>query len=103
LEGPGRLHELQCEIVEKFRVSWRIATETEIARCADQPSTEVVHPNAIDDDAGRQRILWVNDGTCQFQPPTAILECFFVTAAQTRQEVRRCQRTGIVGIAAEEY
>ena len=103
LQGPAGLHELQSEIVEQFRVSRWITTEAEIARCADQPGTEVVHPHAIYDDARGQRILGVDDRTRQFQPPAPIFERSFVAAAQTRQEARRRQRTRVVGIAAEEY
>ena len=81
----------------------RIAAEAEIAWCAHQPKTKVVHPDAVHDDTRRQRILGVDDGARQFQPAAPIGVPFFVAAAKTGQEAWRRQRARIVGIATDEY
>ena len=71
LQAPAVLHESHCEIVEKLRVCWTIAKLAEIARRADDATTEIFLPDAIHNYASRQRVLFIKYRVGKFQPPTA--------------------------------
>src|SRR6056297_909884 len=52
----------------------RFTTSPEIAGCADQTRSELMLPNAIDDDPGGQRVFWAGDRLGQFQSAAAASE-----------------------------
>ena len=49
-----------------------LAELAEVARRADEAAAEVVLPDAIDDDAGRQRVVRAGDGLGQLEPAAAL-------------------------------
>ena len=55
--------------------------DSEIAWCADQSLAEMVQPNAICINAGRERIIRVGDGASQFQASAAIRKGRTIRAA----------------------
>ena len=57
LDRPAVVHERRGQPVEQLGMRRRFAAQTEIARRAHQTGAEVVQPDAIDHDAGRQRII----------------------------------------------
>ena len=62
LEAPAILHEPRGEVIEQRLVGRFIATEAEVARCADDGLAEVPAPHAIDDDAGGEGVVFAGDG-----------------------------------------
>ena len=80
----------------------RIATESEVARCANQSRSEVVHPDTIHDDARGERIIWIDDSACEFQPSAAVTEELVLAASQARQKTCRRERTRVTGVATKE-
>ena len=50
----------------------RIAADAEVAGRADERRIEVVHPEAVDDDAGGERVVIGDDRLGQFQPAAAL-------------------------------
>ena len=55
--GPAAVHEHPGQVVEEFRVTWRLAELAEVAGRPDDAFAEVLLPQAIDHHAGRQRIV----------------------------------------------
>ncbi len=52
----------------------RIAAQAEIARCPHQAGAEVMQPDAIDQDARRQRIITIRNSASQLQAAAALTE-----------------------------
>ena len=61
LDRPTLFHKTRGQIIEQFGMSRRIGPQTEIARGPDQWRAEMIHPNAIDEDARSQRIVRIDD------------------------------------------
>src|SRR5262245_43404752 len=80
----------------------RIAAKAEIAGRADDAGSEVMHPDTINYVARGKRVRRINDGTRYIQPAGAIAEHLLIAAAETAQEVRRRERSGVVGITPHE-
>ena len=74
LDRPTALDESPGQVIEKLGVAWRLATRPEVARSAHQTRTEVVHPDAVDQHASRQRVVRARDRTSQLQPAAALGE-----------------------------
>ena len=56
LDLPSPFHEPRREVVEQLRMARPAAVEAEVARRLDQPLAEVVIPEPVHEDAGRQRV-----------------------------------------------
>ncbi len=65
------LHEATGEVIEKFGVRGGFAEVAEFAGGIDQAATEVVLPDAIDDDASGEGCGVFDDGLCEFQATAA--------------------------------
>ena len=57
LQRPAVIHEFGGEEIEQLRVRGPGAVEAEVARRIHEAGPEVVMPEAVDDDAGGQRML----------------------------------------------
>ena len=66
-----------------------LAADAEIARRADQRSIEVVHPDAVRDNAGGQRVVRRHNGLGKFQPAGAVREWPAVVARDQAHELAR--------------
>ena len=62
LEAPAILHEPRGEVIEQRLIRRFVATEAEVARCGDYAVAKVPAPDAIDDDAGSERVVFAGDG-----------------------------------------
>ena len=56
------------QMVEQFGMRGPLAQQAEIAGRADDAAAEMVLPDAVDDHAGRQRVVAAGDGPGQFEP-----------------------------------
>ena len=56
LHRPPVGHEASCQMVEQLRVLGGSPRRPKSPGVVDQPAAEVVQPDAVDDDAGRQRV-----------------------------------------------
>jgi hypothetical protein len=66
-----------------------LAELAEIARGADQGTAKMILPQAIDDDAGGERIGRRGDGLRQFEPAAPLRESRRTFAAQDAEEATR--------------
>jgi len=74
LDRPVAVDQVGGEPVEKLRVHGLVAAHSEVIGCGDEWLAEVVHPNPVDENALRQRILWRGNGPGKFQSATAVME-----------------------------
>ena len=56
-QAPAAFHEFDRQPVEQFRMRRLFTQPPEIARRADDPPAEVVHPDPVDQDARDKRML----------------------------------------------
>ena len=61
LERPAAFHKFRRKPVEQFRMRRLVAPESEIARRSDEALAEMVMPEAIHEDARRERIVAMGD------------------------------------------
>src|SRR5207253_1763505 len=74
LDAPSVVHELDGEPIEKLGVSRAFAADAEVARRAHQRLFEMLEPDAVDEDAGGEGIVFGSDGSGEFQAAGAFLE-----------------------------
>jgi hypothetical protein len=67
LDPPAALHELHCQPVEQLGVRRRVAHLPEVLERRDDAAAEVLLPDAIDDDAGGERVSSIH----RFIAPTS--------------------------------
>src|SRR5258708_6060825 len=79
-----------------------LAERAEIARRADERLAKVVLPDAIDDDAGRERIVLRGDGVREFEPAAALRELGGLVAGKNLEETARGFFAEFGGVAAQE-
>ena len=80
LELPAARDEFGRQPVEQLGVAGGLAQPAEVARRADQAAAEMVLPDPVDDDAGRQRIVGPAQPASQGQPPPGGLRAPRATA-----------------------
>ena len=73
LEGPVVPNEFARQPVEQFGVRRRETSCTEIAGRIDQSASEMKLPQAIDDHAGRQRVVARRDPFGEFAAANGLL------------------------------
>src|SRR5258706_16203028 len=71
LQRPAFLNEPMREPVKQFRMARLLAHPSKIAGSANQPFSKVVLPNAVYDNASRQRIVGVRNPLGQRQSAQA--------------------------------
>ena len=67
----------------------RFASHPEVARRRDQGCAAVVHPDAIDEGAGRQWVVAAGDGVGQFEPAAAVAERLSVGSSNGEETPRQ--------------
>src|SRR5262245_55346394 len=82
---------------------WRQAARPEIAGRGNQPRATMMLPDAIDDYAGRERILRVDDGLSQFQPAASLCERLALRSGDRFQELTRHLLAGTAWVAADQH
>ena len=102
LDRPAAPAEAGRQVVEQVRVRGRLAAEAEVAGRADEAGAEVVQPDAVDQHAGRQRVLRVGDGAGQPQAAAAVAEGAAILAGDHFEELPRHRLAGAVRVAAAE-
>ena len=102
LDRPAVLDEPGGQVIEELGVGRRLAPHAEIARCRDQGRAEVVHPDPVDQGAGRQRVVGAGDGPRQLEPAAAVDERFPLGTGQRGEEPARHRFAQVVGIAAHK-
>ena len=85
-DGPVTRDELRREVIEEFRMAGTITHEAEVRDGFDDAFTEVVLPDAVDEDAGREGIGGAGDGFSEFETTAAFGEGFGCGVAQDRHE-----------------
>ena len=80
----------------------RITAHAEVARRAHQSKAEVMHPHAIHHHPGGQGVFRIDDLARQLESSAAFVEGLVVATAETGEEARSRQRSGIIRIAAQE-
>src|ERR1043166_4242831 len=70
LQAPAMSHEVGGQPIEEVRMSWFLAGHAEIGRGADQAASEMMHPDAIDDDPRQQRIIGADEPTGEGEAST---------------------------------
>ena len=71
LETPTPGDEFASQVIEQLGVSRRRGGDTKVAGCADEPPSEMVLPDSVDDHACRQRVVGRGDPIGEDAPPTA--------------------------------
>ena len=78
-----------------------IALGAEVTRGADQALTEVVLPDAIDENAGGERIRGIGNGVGEFEASGALTEAFRIAGGEHGNEVGRGRRARIIPVPAQ--
>jgi len=77
-QGPALVHEGGGEVIEEGELHGRRRLNAEVARLVDERFSEVVGPDAVDDDAGGEGIVAAREGLGELKSTTAPGE--FLTA-----------------------
>src|SRR5262249_8449484 len=107
--GGEGVDELRGEPVEQFWVRRLLAELAEVVGRGDDAAAEMVLPKAVDDHAGRQRIIFRGDPVGEHQPPAArfgILGCgrdLRIREAEDGREAGLDLGAWGVGVAARQY
>ena len=101
-ERPAGGDEVDGEGIEEFGMGGQIAAEAEVAGGGDEAGAEVVHPDAVDEDAGGERVVGVDEGLGEFEAAGAVGKGLLVAAAEAGEGAGRGECAGVVGVAAEE-
>ena len=76
-------------MIEQLGMRRPFAEQTEVARRADQASSEMMLPDAVDHDACGQRIGGIGDRSGQLQPTASVAERLRFGRAEDREEPAR--------------
>ncbi len=71
-------------MVEQLRMSWSGSVDTEVVRRRNDSLTEQVLPDAVDDDACRQRVIGTSQPLCEFNAATLLFRDRNRTIESTR-------------------
>ena len=74
LPAPATSDEFDRQPVEQLRMAGTVAGRAEIARGSDQSLAEMVLPDAVDGDAGGQRVFRPGDPFSQLPAPVDRIE-----------------------------
>ena len=85
-QRPPVFNQTKSKKIEQFRVTRRRGAEAKIARRVDQPGSEMVLPDAIDDDPCGEWVVATGDALREFKPPGAI---FKIGGSKDRQRPSR--------------
>ena len=71
-DGPTVLHEAGGQVIEQFGMARRVGLVAEIVRGGDKALAEMMHPDAVDQDAGGEGVVGVDDGLGQLEAAAAM-------------------------------
>ena len=87
LSDQPSVHEVDGQIIEQLRMRRRIGAGAEVAGRANEPLAEMMQPDAIDDDARRERIVLAGDGPGHSSRP---LPCVKRRRVESDRQLRKC-------------
>ena len=90
------------EPIQQLGMGWKLAADPEVAGRSDQSRSEVVHPDPVDHDARRERIVFVCDRLRQFEASAAIFERGGLGTGDAGEEPARYALAVVAGVAANE-
>jgi hypothetical protein len=68
IPGLCRIHELDRQPIEQFRVRRKPTLDAEVVLGLDQPAAEELLPGAVDDDPRGERVVGGDEPFCEFEP-----------------------------------
>src|SRR5438874_6680741 len=86
-DRPAVVHEMNGQIVEKLRMRWRFAASAKVAGRRNQSVAEMPQPDAVDDDAGGEGIVFIGDGLSEFEPAGAVLKWLAIGTGENREKL----------------
>src|SRR2546423_15266759 len=86
-DRPAVVHEMNGQIVEKLRMRWRFAASAKVAGCRNQSVAKMPQPDAVDDDAGGEGIVFIGDGLSELEPAGAVLEGLAIGTGENREKL----------------
>ena len=66
------VHEPRGEVVEQLGVAGGFGLHAQVVGRADEALAEMVHPDAVDHDAGGERVVLAGDGLGEFEAAAAL-------------------------------
>ena len=99
LQAPAAGDEAGGELIEQFGMGGPVAHTTEIRGRADDAFAEMMLPDAVDDDAGGERVI--DDRVRQLGAAGALFIGFRLALAKGLEEAARGKFAGSFGIAAK--
>src|SRR4051794_19890769 len=101
-DGPAVPHEAHGKEIEQLLIDRWLAGMPEIARSVDNAFPEKQSPDAIDNDACRQRVCRVGDRFSEIASAAAVGKRRVTLAGQHLHKLARSNRTLSFDIAAQE-
>lgn len=102
-EAPTGVDELAGQPVEELGVGWWFGAGAEVGGGGDEGLAEVMHPDAIDEDAGGEGVVGGGDGVGQFASAAALGERLGIALIEDAEEAAGGGTAGARGIAAAEH
>ena len=100
---PSVADQMRSEPVQKLGMRWRIGAESKVTWCFDQSTTEVVHPNTVDPDSRRERIVGRYNSASEFQSPTAVLEGKTISRRKQTGKLSRYNASFVGRVSTTKY
>ena len=101
LDRPPRVDKLRRQPVQQFRMRRALPELAEVAGRRHDAPAKAPLPQAVDEDAGRERVFGRHDGAGQFEPSAAPLEQVGRVSAQDREKTPRHGRAEVLSVAAD--
>src|SRR4051794_34922184 len=80
----------------------QLGLHTEVVDGSDEAFAEMMHPEAVDGDAGRERVVLAGDGLSELETAAAVGEGFAVFTGKDFEESAGDDGAAILGFAADE-
>ena len=102
LDRPARIHESRGEMVEQLGMRRPFPARAEVVGSADQALAEVVLPDPVDHDAGRQRMIGTRQPVGQLPTAAPLGDRLPMLARQDPREAARDGLAELLGVPSEE-
>jgi hypothetical protein len=104
LGGPTvHMDKLPGQVIEQFRMGGAFSERAEVVDGTHKAASEEVVPDAIDPDAGHQRVGRVGQLARQFEAAAGIARLDGLGPTEDRRKTPRRQDAGFEGFAAHEH
>ena len=102
LDRPAVVHECRGEVIEQFGMRRRCRADSKVAWRLDERLAEVVHPDAVDEDTARERVIAGGDGPGQIESAAPVRKGPLMIARQHAEELSRHVLSRLRRIAANK-